>query len=65
MPPTILRSKDRQKIQDTKKIQDTDDVVGNRDIGGIAKRDTLQRTRKVRWKDLEKEEKSKDQKVVR
>ena len=37
-----------------------DDVVGNGDTGGMAKRDTLPMARKVRWKDLEKEEQSKD-----
>ena len=59
MPPMIFHSKDRQKIHDPKKIQDTDDVVRNRDTGGIANRDTLSMTTKIRWKDLKKEEQSK------
>ena len=64
MPPTILCSKDRQKIQDTKKIQDTNDMVGNRDTGGIAKRDIMQMIRKVRRNDLKKEGKSKDTREI-
>ena len=60
MPPTILRSKDRQTMQDTKNIQDAHDVVGNRDTGGITIRDAMQKTRKVRWNDLKKEGNSKD-----
>ena len=60
MPPMILPLKEGQKIQDTKKIQNTNDMIGKRDNGGIAKRDTMQMMRKLRWKDLKKEEKSKD-----
>ena len=47
------------QTKDTK-IQDTDDVVGNRNMGGMAKRNTLPMARRVRWKDLEKEKQSKD-----
>ena len=41
-------------------MQNTDDMVGNRDTRGIAKWDTVQRTRKVRWKDPKNERKSED-----
>ena len=54
MAPTILRCKDRQKIQGTGKIQDANDVVVKMDTGGIANEDTLLLTKKVRWKDMEK-----------
>ena len=55
MPPTILQCKDIQKILDTGKIQDTNDVVIKEDTGGIANKDTLLLTKKVRWKDMENE----------
>ena len=41
MAPTILRCKDRQKIQGTGKIQDANDVVVKKDTGGIANEDPL------------------------
>ena len=53
MAPTILRCKDRQKIQDTRKIQNANDVVVKKDIRGIANEDTLLLTKKVIWKDTE------------
>ena len=34
LPPTILRSKDRPKIQDPEEIQDTYDVVTKEDTRG-------------------------------
>ena len=64
MLPMIFCSKDRQKIQDPKKIQDADDMVRNMDTRSIAKKDTLPMTRKVRWKDLEKEEQNKDTREI-
>ena len=60
MLPMIFQPKDRPKIQDPKKIQDTDDVVQERDTGGMENKDTLPQERKVRWKDLEKDEQKKD-----
>ena len=60
IPPIVIFLKERQKIQGTKKIQNTDEMVGNRDTGGIAKRDTIQIPRKVRWKGLKNERKSED-----
>ena len=61
MTPTILRCKDRQKIQDTGKIQDTNDVMIKEDAGGIANENTLLLTKKVRWKDMENESKHSNQ----
>ena len=58
IPLMIMCSKDRQKIHDRKKIQDTNDMVGNKDTGGIAKRDNMQMIKKVRWKDLKNKRKA-------
>ena len=60
MPPKIVQPKDRPKIQNQKMIQDTNNVVEEWDTGGMANRDTLPQVRKLRWKDLEKDEHSKD-----
>ena len=51
MPPSILWSKDRPKIQDPQKIQDTYDMVTKEDTKGMANEATLLPTKKVRWKD--------------
>ena len=51
LPPTILWSKDRPKIQDPEKIQDTYDMVTKEDTRGMANEATLLSTKKVRWKD--------------
>ena len=49
-------------MQDPKMIQDTDDVVEERDTGGTANKDTLPQGKQIRWKDMEKDEQSKDTK---
>ena len=62
MLPMIFGPKDRPKMQDPKKIQDTNDVVEERDTGGMANKDTLPQGKQIRWKDMEKDEQSKDTK---
>ena len=58
MLSTIFWPKDRPKIQDPKRIQDTYDMVEERDTRGMVNKDTLPQTRKVKWKDMEKDEQS-------
>ena len=51
LPPTILQSKDRPKIQNLNKFQDTHDMVEKEDTRGTGIENNLQPIKKVRWKD--------------
>ena len=54
LQPTAVHQRTDQRYRQ-KRIQDTNDEVTKKDTGGMPKEDTLLPTKKVRWKNLGKE----------